>query len=212
MEILLYLPTLLAKLGSNISFIRGCIHIGAHTGQEYPVYKQFGIKNLLFYEPLPENFRGLKETVGNDQFVDLRNVALGNTSGTIDMFLEPRGLSSSILKPGYHLQQYPQIVFDKTQTVRIARLDDEQFDRNLYNFMNIDVQGYELEVLKGAQKTLEHIDLILAEINVVQMYQECPLVGDIDNFLAPLGFKRIATYLQQDGGTWGDALYLKVIK
>lgn len=204
------MPTILAKFNLNLSFIKGCIHIGAHEGQEYPLYKQFGIKNLLFYEALPENFVGLKNNIGNDTSVDLRNIALGNKTGEVDMFLEDRGLSSSILEPEYHLHQYPQIVFNKTQKVKITRLDDESFQRNLYNFINLDVQGYELEVLKGASSTLDNIDIVLTEINKVKMYKGCALVNDIDDFLSGFAFKRIVTYWQQDGGTWGDGLYMRV--
>lgn len=192
--------------GVNLK-LKGCIHIGAHEGQEYPLYKRYGLDNLLFYEPLPDNFAGLKEKVGPE--VKLRNVALGNTTGTIEMYLEDRGLSSSILEPAYHLKQYPQIEFNNKAEVEITRLDDEEFDRDDYNFINVDVQGYELEVLRGATKTLEHIDLILSEVNKEELYKGCPRIEDIDNFLSDFGFQRIVEYWQADGGTWGDALYLK---
>jgi len=192
--------------------IEGCIHIGAHEGQEYPLYKHFGIDNLLFYEALPDNFEKLKKTIGIDFLVDARNIALGNKNGTVEMHLEDRGLSSSVLKPKHHLEQYPQIKFDKTETVKIAKLDDEEFDREKYNFINIDVQGYELEVFKGAEETLKHVDLILTEINKEEMYEDCVLVEDMDQYLFERDFQRIATYWQQDGGTWGDGLYLKVKK
>ena len=78
-----------------------------------------------------------------------------------------------------------------------------------FNFINIDVQGYELEVLKGARNTIESIDLILSEINKEEMYKGCAKVEDIDEFLAELGFQRIAHYWQLDGGTYGYGLYLK---
>ena len=212
MEILGQLPNLMAHIrnqGVNLQ-IKGCIHIGAHEGQEYPLYKHFGISNLLFYEALPDNFEKLKKTIGIDFLVDARNLALGNTSGTVEMHLEDRGFSSSVLKPKHHLKQYPQIKFEKTETVKITKLDDEEFDREKYNFINIDVQGYELEVFKGAEETLKHVDLILTEINKEEMYEGCALVDDIDQYLFERDFQRIATYWQQDGGTWGDGLYLKV--
>ena len=79
-----------------------------------------------------------------------------------------------------------------------------------YNFINIDVQGYELNVLKGAEKTLKNIDLIISEINKEEMYKDCAKVEDLDDYLSSHNFQRIATYWQQDGGTWGDGLYLKV--
>ncbi len=212
MEILGQLPSILQHVrsqGLNLE-VKGCIHIGAHEGQEYPLYKKFGFNNLLFYEALPDNFKKLESNVSNDMWIDIRNVALGNTNGTIEMHLEDRCLSSSMLKPKHHLEQYPQIKFEKTETVNITRLDDEEFDRSLYNFINIDVQGYELEVFKGAEETLKGIDLVLTEINKEEMYEGCPLVEEMDQYLEDRGFQRIATYWQQDGGTWGDGLYLKV--
>jgi len=210
-EILGQLPNIMNHLGSQgvRLDIKGCIHIGAHEGQEYPLYKQLGISNLIFYEALPDNFAKLKQNVSNDFWVDIRNIALGNTNGTIEMHLEDRGLSSSVLKPKHHLEQYPQIKFEKTETVQITRLDDEEFDRSIYNFINIDVQGYELEVFKGAEETLKHIDLILTEINKEEMYEGCALIGEMDEYMSERGFQRIATYWQQDGETWGDGLYLR---
>ena len=65
------------------------------------------------------------------------------------------------------------LYFNRKKEVNITRLDDEEFDRSKFNFINIDVQGYELEVFKGATKTLESIDLILAEINKEEMYKDC---------------------------------------
>lgn len=214
MEILGQLPQVLNHLRQQGRFLNidGCIHIGAHEGQEYPLYKHLNINNLLFYEALPDNFQKLQDTVKGDTLIDIRNIALGNKSGTVEMHLEDRGLSSSVLKPKHHLEQYPQIAFDEKAIVNITRLDDEQFDRSKYNFINIDVQGYEIEVFKGAAETLKHIDLIITEINKEEMYEGCALVEDMDTFLSTHGFSRIATYWQQDGGTWGDGLYLKTNK
>ena len=212
MEILSQLPSIVQQVrqkGIPLE-IKGCIHIGAHEGQEYRLYKHFGIHNLLFYEALPENFKKLQENTKNDPHIDIRNIALGNKRGTVEMFLEERGLSSSVLEPAHHLKQYPHITFDEKTTVNITRLDDEEFDVSKYNFINIDVQGYELHVMKGAEKTLENIDLIISEINKEEMYKDCAKVEELDDYLSTYKFQRIATYWQQDGETWGDGLYLKV--
>ena len=107
------------------------------------------------------------------------------------------------------MEQYPQIEFNNREEVNITRLDDETFDRDKFNFMNIDVQGYELEVLKGAEETLKSVDLVLTEVNKVEMYKDCAIIEDIDAYLLKFGFQRIVEYWQLDGGTWGDALYLK---
>ena len=73
--------------------------------------------------------------------------------------------------------------------------------------INIDVQGYELEVFKGGEKTLNSIDYIITEVNRDVVYQQNAFVEDIDLFLGKYGFIRCET--SWDGNTWGDALYIK---
>lgn len=198
------LPIIAQRLGLSLS---GCIHIGAHWGQEYLAYKSMGIHDLIFYEPLQKNYSQLRQRVGEE--VDLRNRALGNYSGQVQMYVEEvnQGMSSSVLEPLHHLQQYPHILFESKERVTMTRLDDEDFDRAAFNFINIDVQGYELEVFKGATETLSSVDLILSEINNKEMYKGCALVEQLDGFLAEFQFTRIAT--QWEGGTWGSGLYYK---
>ncbi len=76
-----------------------------------------------------------------------------------------------------------------------------------YNFINIDVQGYELEVFKGAVNTLEKIDYIITEVNRAELYKNCVQIEELDSFLSQHGFARDIT--SWDGDTWGDAFYVK---
>lgn len=187
--------------------IKGIIHIGAHTGQEYSLYKNLNINNLVFIEPLPHIFDILKERVGNNAL--LFNTALGNSVGSIDMYVETAnsGQSSSILQPNIHLKQYPHIAFTSKITVPITKLDYLINEKIYYNFLNIDVQGYELEVLKGGVEFLNYIDYIITEVNRDELYKNCAMVGDLDTFLNYFNFQRVET--EWAGGTWGDALYVK---
>jgi hypothetical protein len=75
------------------------------------------------------------------------------------------------------------------------------------NVLMMDVQGYELEVLKGARETLGSIDHVFTEINRAELYEGCPMAEDLDLFLAGFGFFRAET--DWAGGTWGDAYYRK---
>lgn len=192
--------------------INGVLHIGAHHGQENEVYKRMGISNKVFFEPLKKNYEVLVNNVDDGICV---NIGLGNFTGEVEMFVESanQGQSSSILEPDLHLKQYPHIVFDSKETVNITRLDDFLEERkgyiNLenYNFINIDVQGFELEVFKGASETLNNIDYVMSEINRDSVYVNCPKVDEIDAFLKEYGFNRVET--SWAGGTWGDGFYVK---
>ena len=190
--------------------INGVIHIGAHWGQEYPDYVRHGIKNMMFFEPVPVTFAKLVEHLPKEHpGVALYNLALGNFTGKKVMNLETenKGQSSSFLEPEYHLKMSPEIIFHTKQEMDMDKLDNIEFDRSLYNMINIDVQGYELEVFKGSVKTLETIDIVYAEVNFVHVYKDCVLVDELDEFLKKFGFVRILTNYSPKN--WGDALYLK---
>jgi FkbM family methyltransferase len=188
--------------------INGVLHIGAHYGQEHHLYESINIPNITYFEPLKKTFEVLKQNVGAKAI--LHNIALGNENKNIEMFVETvnRGMSSSILEPSLHLQQYPQIVFTDKENVVMKKLDDVIDNSNKeYNFINIDVQGYELEVFKGGVKTLENIDYIISEVNRAEVYKNCVHVDELSEFLEKFNFELVE--VSWAGGTWGDALYVK---
>lgn len=190
--------------------IKGVIHIGAHFGQEYTDYKKQGIQNMMFFEPVPVTYKKLLENLPkNDSNIKTFNIALGNETGKKEMFIEThnQGQSSSLLEPDLHLKYSPTITFDTKQFVSIDKLDNIEFNRYLYNMINIDVQGFELEVFKGAVGTLESIDIIYSEINFEELYKGCVKAEQLDAFLKKFGFIRILTVNAHK--SWGDALYLK---
>jgi FkbM family methyltransferase len=187
--------------------IKGLIHVGAHYGQEYEIYQKLGIANLIFFEPLSQNFEILKTHLADK--AQLVQKALGNENKKVKMYMESanNGMSSSILKPQKHLEQYPQIIFDQEEIVEMVRLDDFLSEKQKYNFLTIDVQGYELEVLKGSQEMLTYISGILTEVNRDELYENCVQIEQLDDFLDLYNFQRVET--NWEGGTWGDAFYLK---
>ena len=200
----------------------GVIHIGAHYGHEVHKYVNANIKNILLFEPLSKNFRQLKLNVSQINYskedfdIILENCALGKEKGQVEMFVEEvnQGMSSSILEPAMHTEQYPHITFTKKEKVAVNTLDNYLQWRDYccggvadYDFINIDVQGYELEVFKGAVDSLNKIKYIMTEVNRAELYKNCAKVEELDSFLSEYGFRRDIT--SWDGDTWGDAFYVK---
>ena len=190
--------------------IYGVIHVGAHYGQEYDDYLNHGIQNMIFFEPVKSSFDVLIKKVKPSNKVALYNMALGNQTGVVEINKENQnlGMSNSILDMGTHERHYPHIKFTDREIVSIDKLDNVYFDRSKFNMLNIDVQGFELEVLKGAVKTLSSIDLIYTEINTEQVYKDCPDVSELDEFLIHHGFQRTLT--KETGKGWGDAVYRRI--
>jgi FkbM family methyltransferase len=190
--------------------IEGVIHVGAHRGEELPNYLQMGIKKIVLFEPLQENCNFiLSLPFFNNQNITLYQTALGNNVGTTKMHLSDNNLeSSSILEPKLHLQQHDWVHFYGIEEVKIDKLDN--FNIQECNFLNVDVQGYELEVLKGSINTLKNIKYVYCEVNRAELYKNNCLIEEIDLFLRDYSFVRVETQWYPNAD-WGDALYIKHI-
>lgn len=196
--------------------IKGVISVGSnycHLAKEYKEWIGRGAENFLLFEPVKETYDRLLEEIfyrlpaDIDFRTDTRRLALGNQTGKVWMNIEKdnKGQSSSILKPKLHLEQYKWIKFTDKEEVDIDRLDNVDYDRELYDFLHIDVQGYELEVLMGAVESLRYIDEIECEVNTEELYEGCPMLEDIDRFMYENNFSR--TNLKMLASNWGDATY-----
>ena len=73
--------------------------------------------------------------------------------------------------------------------------------------MNLDIQGYELQALKGMSCQLHFIKVVYCEVNFQEVYKNNTMVYEVDQFLSQYGFKRVATSKCKEG--WGDAIYVK---
>lgn len=204
------LMTLKKIIDSHNLKINGVIHIGAHQGDEVKSYVDSGITEIFLFEPVCRHFEALEQNVQNlNANIYAYNVALGSSTGMgkINININNRGQSSSLLKPKQHLIDHPWVLFEGTETIEIDILDN--YNTLNANLINVDVQGYELEVFKGAKNTLEKIDYIITEVNRAEMYEKNVLIDELDEFLQQYKFKRIETIWPDTWFNWGDALYIK---
>lgn len=198
---------LLSYLGlTEGSHITGVIHVGGHIGEEFGEYS--GLENLIVFEPMDFSFKQLKKNASKYglNHAILINKALGSTCGEVEMISDPTGLCASVLEPKEHLNFSPDVKFTVRKIVEMSTLDDEISEDHPYNFLNMDCQGYELEVLKGGEKVLEKIKYVYTEVNRGECYAGNALIGDMDTYLSERGFiKKEECW----NGLWGDAFYVK---
>ena len=139
------------------------IHIGAHHGEEAQAYQEAGVKSVFWFEANPEVYNELfKKTKKFDKIEQTYILScLSDTDGEeVEFNIANNGHSSSILDLGTHANMYPHIKYTKSILVKTKRFDsflDEETGRigswpekiSEFDFINLDVQGAELKVLKG---------------------------------------------------------------
>ncbi len=190
--------------------VKGVIQVGAHFGEEDHLYAQHGIKKRIYIEPMAKSFAVLMDKFKNDEDVILVNCACGENKGKEVAYCDTtnQGMSSSLLAPADHLIQHKEVIFDEAELWTVERLDDIPFERNDYNLLNMDCQGFEDRVLMGGLKTLHHIDYVFTEVNRSEMYEKCAQIERLDEILYE--FKRVETGWASETHGWGDALYIRI--
>ena len=192
----------------NINII-GSLHIGAHECEELDFYNKLGLKNddVIWIDAIPSKIIEAKQR----GIPNVYNAVITDKDDEEVVFnISNNGQSSSVLEFGTHSTEHPHVVYiDKINQKSITI--DTFFERNnldasKYNFWNFDIQGAEFMALKGATNSIKHAKALYLEVNERELYQNCGLIGDIDNFLKKYNFKRILTNITQFG--WGDALYI----
>jgi FkbM family methyltransferase len=194
---------------NGIVRVEGVIIVGAHDGRELTNYISRGAMRISLFEPQRDIFEillGIVKDLPCAIRAEAYNVGLSNEAKSAVLYKASNdGLSSSILKPLFHLQQYPDILFTNTENITLITGDSVSSLHEGYDFMQIDVQGAELLVLQGCQKLIKNLRHIVCEVNIEELYEGCARVQEIDRFLQESGFVRVKTIW--NGTTWGDALY-----
>ena len=189
----------------------GVIHIGAHLLEERDDYLSHGIDNTIWIEANPQVFSKI-DFINDGSFSEKAfNYAISDVDDQIcNLNVTNNGQSSSILELEKHKIHHPHIFVTEIISVATKRMDtllsENSIDLNNYNFINIDIQGAELLALKSFGKLLDNFKYIYTEINTNNLYKDCALVEEIDEYLKEYGFQRVETSMTDF--EWGDALYI----
>jgi FkbM family methyltransferase len=193
---------------------RGVVHVGANSGQEAWIYAMMQ-KPVLWFEPLPEQFKRLQDTIS--KYPNQRCIckALSDKGGQHVKFYVTNndGLSSSMFAPTKLKDLWGTIDVSESIDVVTSTLEDEltqsAFGRR-FDALVLDVQGAELKVLHGAGASLGQFRWILAELSDVYLYEGACIRNDVELFLKYAGFRVKQEYLKksrQNVGSEWDVLF-----
>jgi FkbM family methyltransferase len=187
--------------------------VGANRGQTIERFrKHFAQPIIHAFEPGGDTFAELQRRTAGIADLHLNNVALGSRSESRTFFDSDDTEMSSLLEPsadawGEIKSKYP---------VDVLTLDDYCAARSIdrIDVLKTDTQGFDLDVIKGAQRMIEKraIHLICTEIIFSDMYKGSPRFDEIYGFLADRGFALVAFYdfyFRHDRASWTDALFIQ---
>jgi FkbM family methyltransferase len=185
------------------------LHIGAHMAEESDEYQSLHWGSVIWVEAqrelaerLSEKFNGSNQRVIHTAVWDINNLEL-------DLNITNNSQSTSLLELGTHREDYPDIKVSKTELVKTSRIDSLFDKETIPEFINIDIQGAEIQALKGFGELLHRVKYIYCEVNKKEVYVDCAKVSEVDEYLKLFGFKRITTRWVPLKG-WGDAFYVNL--
>ena len=168
------------------------IDVGANKGQfALAAYRSVDGITIDCFEPLSGPAERLekwaKRTSSN---IRLHRVALSDRSSLSEFMVTSREDSSSLFRPTEDAKELSDVQLVSQIQVQCERLDSiiTVDDVEMSTMLKIDVQGNELNVLKGATAIIRYIKYIYIEVSFMELYENQPLFGDIDNFLREFGF------------------------
>lgn len=187
--------------------IRGIINAGAHFGNDMLQYNELGIKNIMLLEPMPQAFEMLRLNYAVQ--ADVRNVALSENNGYLNIYLSngDEGRSNSLAYPNTFLSQYSNIKFQGNLSVMAQQLDSMGVDIGKYNAMHLDINGYELQALRGCLNFMAHCSYIYMKVYYADLWTGNAQLPEVQKYLEQFGFG--LTDVSREGQTWGWALFIK---
>lgn len=164
--------------------------IGSRGGFQWPWSHISDEITTIMVEPDPIEATNLREKFKNNRNVILIDTPLYSSKTNLHLNILDSPGASSIFRPNYDfLNQFPEV--ERFNISKVLNFNCETID-NLHNqkiincvdFVKIDVQGAELQILKGGKNTLKS-NLIGLEVEVefCELYKNQPLFSDLDHFI-----------------------------
>ena len=168
--------------------------VGANIGQTGESIRKHGYTgNILSFEPQEEAYKKLLKNSFNDpKWKIYEKCGLGQ-NGLKKINISKNSVSSSFLEmENLHIDKNPESKFIKKEEVKIISLSEVfNKEKNSFkkNFLKIDTQGYEKEVLDSGENILDNFIGISCEISVQPLYKNEAKFLDIINYLNTKGFE-----------------------
>lgn len=201
-------------LNGNVNVI---FDLGANYGGVTKEYKKtFPHATVYAFEPFPEMFKKLSEYTATLSDVHLSDKAISDRADKRIFFVNESVDTNSLLESQATGMRSDEQVKNKTR-IEVETISLDEFCRlksvKSIDILKMDIQGGELDALKGAASLLQEkkIGLIYTETNFIPQYVNQPLFQDLLIFLEKKGYQLQDIYNPYYGKgslAWCDAIFL----
>ena len=154
-------------------------------------YKQ-GDRVILF-EPIEGPYNDLVNKFSTNENITVHKLALSDVKGEATFYNTYKRNCSSLREPNGEVllaRDRADIAEYTTTTVETDLLDNYTKDLDVIDFLKLDTQGSEYEVIKGGIETLTKTKELKVEVEYDQWYKGQKIAPEVDEFIESLGFKR----------------------
>lgn len=186
--------------------------VGANLGQTIDRFREnFPLSAIHAFEPDQRTFKQLTQTHSSLRNVRLNNFGLGSAPSRQSFFENSELTLSSFLPLGQHGWGKVNV----RENIEISTIDDYCSAHAIpaIDILKTDTQGFDLEVLKGANGLLceKRVHFVYLEITFSKMYENLPSMDQIYRFLVDHGFELVSFYkfwYREQRAEWTDALFI----
>lgn len=170
------------------------LDVGANVGQFSTELRSVGYRGrLISFEPLSAAHQALLQAAGRDPAWQVHErCALGDHDGEIEINVAGNSVSSSVLPMlEAHTAAVAGSAYTTVERVPVRRLDSvagQYMAASQRPFLKVDTQGFEWQVLDGAQGIMSRLHGVLCELSLVPLYEGQRLWRDVIQRLEDDGF------------------------
>lgn len=174
------------------------VDVGANEGLFARRLRDEGFSGrIISFEPLSSVFVQLALASAADPAWECVRLALGATAGEKTLNVARNLASSSFLPMVSGLPEAePRLAYIGTEECSVSTLDTlapDLFQPEELLYLKLDVQGFELEVLRGAGATLDRVLALDVELSLTPLYQGGPLMDEVVAYLAERDYAPLRT-------------------
>lgn len=172
--------------------INTILDVGANIGQYAESILNNWQCNIISFEPMQKEFLLTREKSVKFKNWVVYNYGLGDKNEEVNINISQNSYSSSLLPLNDETIKYAaDIAYVDSEKVKLNRLDEIWDELNINDqniLLKIDAQGYEYNILKGAEKIMNKIWGLQLEMSIVQLYKNEVIFEDMYAYVKNLGF------------------------